>query len=624
MQDNSGGSPSQVFLASTAKNTHDKNANPNESQNNNNQPEPTKSAQGSASSEAANGVTNGTTSGTSNGAPNGSTDAPRPLSRTKQLILAASKREKESQEATKAPEVPRPPATEAPAPTSRTKQLILAASKKEETQEGSKAASSDSTQDGKSSAPQTMSETKSADPPDPQPKPAVSAKTKQAILDAAKAQKAKDDKETAGLQSSNETKQNVNKASEDKKESTKPHVPKQALLDAAKAQKVLDEKQKGTSGKTPKQALLDAAKAQKALDEKKDDTGAKATQQSTKTPQQALLDAAKAQKALDEKNVTGAKTPQQALLDAAKAQKALDEKKNDGTTKPPLPPKTDQSEPPPIPPRTGAKGLLPTKARQVVQATSVAQSGKAPAKPATHEDQTNAAPPPLPPPRKDPTGKEQSENQSQPDKESKQLNGTKQSPKPIKRWSSQGKGDHKQQHHGRPSSFRTTSMGYGGPYNRPQTGPGGKPSVHKSPKLSRPASDQHNLHAAAGRAQNKDLRGKTRNSSVKKPPADSDKDGTNLFSKPGETVNPTQATTTTGEGQAGSGEGKPPEPSDRILQMTLKGEWSVLEQALRSMDKSTNIGEIGVADPVSADMLIMHKHSQTRRMYQFDCAGLLS
>ena len=148
----------------------------------------------------------------------------------------------------------------------------------------------------------------------------------------------------------------------------------------------------------------------------------------------------------------------------------------------------------------------------------------------------------------------------------------------MKRSSSTGKEDGKPS--SRPSSFRTQSnlsSGSGG--TRPQTGPGGS----KSPKVPRPASNQHNLHGAGSKTPGKDTKSKTNG---------------NIYNKPGVSFNPAQGKPGNPQVETG-GEGKPEQPSNRILLMTMRGEWTVLEQNLRSMDKATNSAEVSVNDPVS-------------------------
>lgn len=398
-----------------------------------------------------------------------------------------------------------------------------------------------------------------------------------------------------------------NGAQGDTKEPRPPSKTKQMILAASKKEKELQEteKEKLSAGQmdknNPKQTTNGTVNPQAASGTAKPGSG------TTSRAKQALLAAAKAQREQE-----------------AKEQLAVNP-----SAPPPLPPKSDQIEPPPIPPRAGSagKGLLPAKAKQMVQAATVAQAGKMGSKQQSDEEKGDSAPP-LPPPR--PPSKDhqvkKTEKETPKTTQSKPLTGDKdhsaqdkeklhqsnqghdsvstkkQSPKPVKRSSSTGRGDSKPS--SRPSSFRTqSSVSSGGGGTRPQTGKSDKPlgAGSKSPKFPRPASNQHNLQPGGTKAPSKDSKdpkSKTKETGTKGSPSETEKDG-KLDNKPGVLQNPAQKPADTKDESNPDGENKPAQPSRRILMLASKGEWSVLEQTLRTMDKVNNIAEVSVNDPVS-------------------------
>ena len=433
-------------------------------------------------------------------------------------------------------------------------------------------------------------------------------------------------KQTSSNGTSNGTQ---NAAASTTKESAKTPViaskAKQMVLAASKKEKELQEKAKSDEKQgdkdTSPQANGTSDKSQKSETEGAGPKAPSKAKQAILAAAKAQSEAFKTQPASNETNPklptsgsdntnTGGKLPskaKQAILAAAKAQG--ESEKGSGKAPAPPPPKSNQSEPPPIPPRAGSagKGLLPSKAKQMVQAAALV--GKTSTKPSVQGNQDPPPPPPRPPSKehsiKDPTdtskgtsglptrGDKPKGSSLPPGKDktpqTNQTSGsaTTKSPKLVNRSSSTGRGDGKPS--SRPSSFRAQSSASSGTgTTRPQTGPGGS----KSPKVPhRPASNQHNLHGTGPKPPSKDPKGKAKLS------GESDKDG-NIYKKPGVPANPTQGKPGDPKDETG-GENKPEQPSNKILLMTMRGEWSVLEQTLRSMDKATDSAVVSVNDPVS-------------------------
>ena len=281
----------------------------------------------------------------------------------------------------------------------------------------------------------------------------------------------------------------------------------------------------------------------------------------------------------------------QAVLSASKGEKASESPKPEKKSEVP---KEPEKTAPPIPPRTGSgwkKAVLPSKAKQLVQAASQGQKGKTeepPSAPTETKPSPNKAPDKSPTKSsvqkdasdgkkdvpKTPPSKKKGSPKTEP-KHKRTASGAKDAPIGSKTPPTNKKESPKPGlNHKRTLSGGKDSFGKGG-----KTGPGRPSSYHTPPGITPP-----------GMTPPSDPKSKD----TKK------EEGTNLFGKPGAAPPPTAGKgdpTAGGDGKEGD-DGKPSEPSKKILLMTQRGEWSVLEQALRSMDPKNPNPEISVVDPV--------------------------